>query len=409
MIKKIKNQKSKIKIGLLLFAFFLLSLLYPNPYTLTPASADWIFDATPPTCSISSPASPTAGTPTTITITYSADSSISPPTSSPAVLLTFVSASATTSVYSWTPAATGTTYTFSTTPTDLAGNVGAACTLSSTTCVAAGTIPACRTTGGSVPNGACGTISYTANAASFADTCAACHTNDYTITYGNGDCTDRSCPNNARPAGIVPACRTTGGSVPDGACGTISYTANAASFADTCAECHTNDYTITYGNGNCTDKSCPANAPPAESEPLCHTAEVIKPDGDCTTTTYPRNCTTDCVGDDCRPGQPTSLFALCRAPGNSATLSWTPPSPTPAFYNVRVNGILTLTSPVYGLSTISPTIPGSNNTWDVSACRGGACSSPKSGPSFFCNYPAWIQTTGGDIHSNIKIKAPGGP
>ncbi|OGE27668.1 hypothetical protein A2867_03885 [Candidatus Daviesbacteria bacterium RIFCSPHIGHO2_01_FULL_40_11] len=404
MPNHIKSLRFFVKLAFFLILYSLFSL-YPNPYTLTPTSADWAFDADPPGCSISfSPASP-AQRNTVITVTVTGDDGAGSgvKTVSLSGAATIPSTAASSVSTTWIPSADG-TYNFSCSVEDNAGNNGS-------------------------------------NSASFTTTNPNCNTSCSTDSDGTTPCSSAWSPNTNYVCSLAQT-RT---------CYYSSYSGGGACAPAACTQSQTVN-TCTPNPGYVCDSGvcitapppptglsalCPAPGTPATLSwgavsgatyyiPSVGGTDLARVNAPTTSTNYSttagssyawgvRACnaagcsstTTDSFS--CAPPSPLNLQALCPAPGNYAYLSWDPSNGATS-YNVRVSGSAIPTSPVAGVNTIYNTTPGTTySSWDVSACNSGGCSSPSAGSSFFCNWPAWIQTTGGDIHSNTGINAPGGP
>lgn len=140
----------------------------------------------------------------------------------------------------------------------------------------------------------------------------------------------------------------------------------------------------------------------------------------------------------CVPPKPTIVNSTCDSPGYSASMSWTASTGATAYalrINNKANGwcadgggscnygntgtnhnctnftgdyCLSFNGTTYSYNTT----PGNSYDWWVHACNNAGCSqeSQESTASFTCSYAKdpWIQVTG-DVHSNTRIKAPGGP
>lgn len=126
------------------------------------------------------------------------------------------------------------------------------------------------------------------------------------------------------------------------------------------------------------------------------------------------------------PPPPGGLTASCPLPGTTASLNWDDAAGA-TYYQLRVNNetnepTFSCTSPPGDFCIDNKTVsdhsfsstPGANYTWWVHACNISGCSAGTPGPPFTCTLPPppvspWIQTTGGDVHSNERIITPGGP
>lgn len=140
---------------------------------------------------------------------------------------------------------------------------------------------------------------------------------------------------------------------------------------------------------------------------------------------------------DCAPSPPSGLSGSCPAPSTTGYLSWSATSGA-SYYALRVNNQAdgwdgSCSSPagdfcanVSGTSRNFTSLQGNTYGWWLHACNTAGCSSPTSGPSFTCSAPtptptptstptptptitptptptsapAWIRTSGGDVHSN---------
>lgn len=103
---------------------------------------------------------------------------------------------------------------------------------------------------------------------------------------------------------------------------------------------------------------------------------------------------------------PAGLTSSCPSPGTLATLAWGPVLGANR-YSVSINGAagVSVSQPTYSFTSIA----GNPYTWSVQACNNNGCGASTAGPAFTCAITPWIKTTGGDVHSNTGITAPGGP
>lgn len=137
----------------------------------------------------------------------------------------------------------------------------------------------------------------------------------------------------------------------------------------------------------------------------------------------------------CVPAAPANLSAACPSPGNEATLSWTAllfadhyalrlydtaigwdsPASCTDTANLQTGSICNdnvIASPYFFTATKNQTsLQGHTYGWWLHACNAAGCGSATTGANFTCSdaITPWIQITGGDVHSNTRINAPGGP
>lgn len=138
----------------------------------------------------------------------------------------------------------------------------------------------------------------------------------------------------------------------------------------------------------------------------------------------------------CNPwgSPPTIISATCTrdATGNlnTASLFWnritgadpyiSSQSPLYGYYNIIYGTSCNPSNPstcqtannIYAANKTLNNLEFGEYTWAVQGCNAvtNTCSGWSSpAGSFNCNVSAWIQTTGGDVHSNVRINAPGGP
>lgn len=88
-------------------------------------------------------------------------------------------------------------------------------------------------------------------------------------------------------------------------------------------------------------------------------------------------------------------------PGTSANLYWYA-STGADNYKVQFGSNPVADVGNYTSYTVNNTAPGSTYTWNVRACKGASlCSNPSPSASISCfSYPAWLKTSGGNVHSN---------
>lgn len=122
-------------------------------------------------------------------------------------------------------------------------------------------------------------------------------------------------------------------------------------------------------------------------------------------------CSSETAGPafTCAPPSPnqTSLSATCPSPGTTANVYWSGVSGA-TYYLARVGSTTTDTrvsnpsDPTSVPAPVSTTTNSIYNSWGVKACNTGGCSSEAAGSSQIkCDpYPAFLKTTGGDVHSN---------
>ena len=109
----------------------------------------------------------------------------------------------------------------------------------------------------------------------------------------------------------------------------------------------------------------------------------------------------------CPPATPnqTGLSATCPSPGTTANVYWSGASGS-SYYLARVGSNTTDTRSNPDPTIPNATVPTTTNTtyssWGVKACNTGGCSSEALGSSSIecLPYPAFLKTTGGDVHSN---------
>ncbi|MDZ4246210.1 MAG: hypothetical protein U1D67_03725 [Dehalococcoidia bacterium] len=111
----------------------------------------------------------------------------------------------------------------------------------------------------------------------------------------------------------------------------------------------------------------------------------------------------------CPPSTPNqaNLSATCPAPGTTANVYWSRVSSS-SYYLARVGSNTTDTrvsnpsDPTIPNTTVSTTTNTIYSSWGIKACNTGGCSTEAPGsPSIECKpYPAFLKTTGGDVHSN---------
>ncbi|OGE19776.1 hypothetical protein A2871_02215 [Candidatus Daviesbacteria bacterium RIFCSPHIGHO2_01_FULL_41_23] len=381
IIQKCKVQSAKCKVVLILFSLLAAFLLSPFFFPLSPAYADWIFDADPPTCTITfSPASAERNTEITVTVTASDTGgslvNISTITISPGL---DTPAAANPKGYRWTPATAG-TYSFTATVQDNAGNTGS-CTSSSYVV----TNPNCN--GPISCLGCTGATANTCNLNNGTQTCTrttysdgeACNTVTTTpqCTYNNCsigyDCLSALCiapPGNL--SGTCAAPGTTGSMRWSASAGATSYevTGIPAFSPAPVIVTSTDPVTATAGTTAGSDYNWTVKA--------CKDAVCGSPSANSSFT--------------CAPPAPTPSASCAVPAGTPATLTWTDTNGATS-YNYYVNG--TLVTPAVadspGATTYSrnyTTTPGNAYSWNVSACRNSVCSDPATATdSFTCAPP----------------------
>lgn len=119
-----------------------------------------------------------------------------------------------------------------------------------------------------------------------------------------------------------------------------------------------------------------------------------------------------CASGTCTvpPPIPAGFLPLgdCQSPGKQAGLYWTV-VPGATYYNVRWIGTTIPNWPYNSYGPITTTPGQTYSNWGITACNDAGCSAETAGAAFECSTTPWIQTSGGDVHSNTGINAPGGP
>ncbi len=227
----------------------------------------------------------------------------------------------------------------------------------------------------------------------------------YTSSTSGGTCIPAAAPN--LPCGRIDNCtapNTCSGQSCLPPCNTgLECTGTCSAPANTCRDNNGTKGNCTYKSHTTAGSSCiPTAAPPSTTLPCTDRNACVSPN----ICTNPGPTATCELPPPPSPPSQSSLSATCSTPDQSGTstanLYIQSAVPGATYYRGRVG-----TQPPVDSSYLNITIggltPNSTYSWGVRACNNnGGCSSetPGSGGLVCEPNPAFLQTTGGDVHSN---------